>query len=165
VYDILYAWKQFQSNYLAQDAVLLIIGSGPEKAILTRLLKEKNIAHVYFIDYLANDYVRALYAISYCLVLASVPTEKWQEQFGFVLAEAIMRGCPVIGTYCGAIPEVVGSAGILVPPANPPTLARALIQIMDVHVYDSLKQQCQEEKNKFTAERFCKQMNMVYEGI
>ena len=41
------------------------------------------------------------------------------------------RGVPVISTTGGALPEVVGEAGVLVPPADPPALAAAIRHLLD----------------------------------
>ena len=40
-------------------------------------------------------------------------------------------GVPVISTTGGALPEVVGDAGILVPPRDHPALARAITDLLD----------------------------------
>lgn len=54
------------------------------------------------------------------------------EGYGMVVAEAIARGIPVISTPTGGIPTLVGEdAGILVPVADAPALARALAAIID----------------------------------
>jgi alpha-1,3-rhamnosyl/mannosyltransferase len=38
------------------------------------------------------------------------------EGFGLPVIEAMVHGCPVIAARCGALPEIVGDAGILVAP-------------------------------------------------
>ena len=40
-------------------------------------------------------------------------------------------GVPVISTKGGALPEVVGDAGLLVPPGNPHQLAKAIAAVCD----------------------------------
>ena len=44
-------------------------------------------------------------------------------------------GVPVISTTGGALPEVVGDAGILVPPADPDALASAINTVLESPSY------------------------------
>jgi glycosyltransferase involved in cell wall biosynthesis len=60
------------------------------------------------------------------LVLPSRTTATWKEQFGHVIVEAMACGVPVVGSDSGAIPEVVGNAGVIVPEGSVEALAEAL---------------------------------------
>jgi len=60
------------------------------------------------------------------LVVPSLTTPDWCEQFGWVIAEAMACGVPVIGSSSGAIPEVVGDCGVIVPENDAPALAAAI---------------------------------------
>jgi glycosyltransferase involved in cell wall biosynthesis len=54
------------------------------------------------------------------------------ETYGMVVAEALARGVPVIGSATGAIPDLVGSdAGLVVPPGDVAALADALSCVLD----------------------------------
>lgn len=78
------------------------------------------------------------YAAADALVLPSLPTPRWLEQFGRVIPEAFAFGLPVIGSASGAIPEVVGDAGIVVPPADHLALADAVTSLMEPRRYSAL---------------------------
>ncbi len=63
-------------------------------------------------------------------VLPSIPTPVWQEQFGMVLIESMATGKAIVATHCGAIPEVVANAGIIVPPADAASLAASIKRLL-----------------------------------
>jgi glycosyltransferase involved in cell wall biosynthesis len=98
---------------------LQIVGGGPYLPSLQQLADQYGI----------NDRVQFLHPVAYgtmpevlrridALVLPSLATPYWKELFGRVLIEAMACEVPVVGTSTGGIPEVIGDAGILVPPAS-----------------------------------------------
>jgi len=52
------------------------------------------------------------------------------EGFGFPAAEAMACGLPLVAARGGALPEVVGDAGVLVPPRDAGALARAITALL-----------------------------------
>ncbi len=63
---------------------------------------------------------------SHALALPSRSTAVWKEQFGRALIEAMACGLPVVGSDSGAIPEVVGDAGLIFPEGDASALAACL---------------------------------------
>ncbi|MCJ7514746.1 MAG: glycosyltransferase family 4 protein, partial [Dehalococcoidia bacterium] len=53
------------------------------------------------------------------------------EGFGLPAAEAMCCRTPVVSTTAGALPEIVGDAGILVPPADTAALVEAISAMLD----------------------------------
>jgi len=63
------------------------------------------------------------------LVLPSVSTPRWREQFGRVLIEAMACGVPVVGSDSGEIPHVIGEAGLVFPEGRPDRLRACLARL------------------------------------
>jgi len=55
----------------------------------------------------------------------------FDEGFGIPVLEAMSTGVPVIASNRGALPEVLGDAGILIDPENPDALASAIERMVD----------------------------------
>ncbi|MBE0480221.1 MAG: glycosyltransferase family 4 protein, partial [Dehalococcoidia bacterium] len=93
-----------------------------------RLVREHGLEdRVHFTGRLTVDELVKHYCRSEIAVTASV-----YEGFGLPCAEAMSCGTPVIATRAGALPEIIGSdgAGILVPPADPESLAGAIRSLL-----------------------------------
>lgn len=106
---------------------LLLVGDGPERHRLQALAEELGIDEtVRFLPTVAHAEVPAVLAGFDVLVLPSRTIPGSQEHFGRVLIEGMAAGCVVIGTDSGAIPEVLGEAGLVVPEENAEALADAI---------------------------------------
>ncbi len=108
---------------------LLIISTGPDEQRLRQHADELGIgAFVEFRPHVPNDQMGEIFASAACVVLASLPIWHWEEQFGMVLAEALVAGTPVITTRSGVIPDVVGTSAALIDPGDWVGLARELAE-------------------------------------
>ncbi|MCC7359400.1 MAG: glycosyltransferase [Anaerolineales bacterium] len=106
---------------------LRLMGGGPQRAELEAQAAALGLAgRVSFIAALPPSALApALQALD-ALVLPSRTRPHWKEQFGRVLTEAMACGVPVVGSSSGAIPEVIGDAGLVFPEGDAPALAAAL---------------------------------------
>ena len=91
---------------------------------------EKAVVSVGMVDEAA---LFLLYKHAHCLLYTSR-----YEGFGLPLIEAMSVGCPVIGANISCIPEIVGSAGVLVDPDSPDQVARAVSNLGNQSLRDVL---------------------------
>lgn len=109
---------------------LRIIGQGPERTKLERLARAHGVP-VEFTGQVPSMQMPDLYRELTALVLPSRTLRTWKEQFGRVLVEAMACGVPVIGSDSGAIPEVIGDAGLIFPEGDSEALASQLAALLD----------------------------------
>ncbi len=84
-----------------------------------------------YLGLLDREALWRFYSAVDCLVLPSVSTPEWKEQFGGVLADAMAIGLPVIGSSSGAIPEVIGPAGMVFPEGDVEGLGDCIQRLAD----------------------------------
>jgi len=112
---------------LGQHFNLLIIGSGPEKKRIQQQINALNLAdRTRLIDAVPHGEVPHYMNCIDTLVLPSVTTAKWKEQFGRVLIEAMACEVPVVGSSAGEIPAVIGPAGRIFAEGDAEDLAEKL---------------------------------------
>lgn len=167
VYDVLYAWRRYLRMIPdSSSKMLLMIGTGPEEMNMKRLVRDWKLeGKVAFVRQVPYNQILSVYKGAKCLILSSIPRSTWQEQFGYVLAESICAGTPLVATYCGAIPEIVGKAGLLVTPAHPIDLSNALLKLDNPAVYESLKAGCELEKGKYAVQAYADKVANVYRKL
>jgi glycosyltransferase involved in cell wall biosynthesis/ubiquinone/menaquinone biosynthesis C-methylase UbiE len=127
VYDFVHAAKLVKAEPGGVPVRYVMVGKGPEREAVMARAREIGLGNSFlFIENHSYDRMRDLYNAADLFVLPSISTRTWKEQFGMVLVEAMACGTPVVTTFSGSIPEVVGDAGILVPSDDPGELAGAI---------------------------------------
>jgi glycosyltransferase involved in cell wall biosynthesis len=89
--------------------------------LLERIQQPPLSGRVRHLGYVSDAERRTLYEQARLLVLPS-----FNEGFGLPVLEAMTVGVPVVASNRGAIPEVLGDAGLMVDPDDPDALAEAM---------------------------------------
>lgn len=106
---------------------LVVVGEPKKNGRISRMVRDLGIGdHLTFTGRIDNGRFIQEYARASMAVVPSV-----YEGFGLPVGEAMACGVPVVSTTGGALPEVVGSAGILVPPENSAALTLAISELLD----------------------------------
>lgn len=112
---------------LRQPLTLTVIGQPKKDGIIENLVKELKLEDiVHFTGRIENEEFADHYAKSSVAVVPSL-----YEGFGIPAAEAMACGVPLISTSGGALPEVVGNAGLIVPPGDSKALADAIVRLLN----------------------------------
>lgn len=110
-------------------AHFVLAGDGPLRDESARRAEQAGIGgHITWTGLLSDPIGEGAYAAADVVCQLS----RWQEGFGWAIAEAMACGKPVVGSRAGAIPELIdeGISGSLVAPGNAPQAADAFLRLL-----------------------------------
>jgi glycosyltransferase involved in cell wall biosynthesis len=88
------------------------------------------------------------------------------EGFGLDPLEAMSVGCPVVSSSGGSLKEVVGDAGLLVPPHDERALAEAIVSVWrNPTLLAALSQKGRERAKQFTWQRTASETYALYAAV
>jgi glycosyltransferase involved in cell wall biosynthesis len=115
----------------AESWKLLVVGDGPERQNFTEKMSSFGLSNrVEITGAISYDDVPQQFHRMDVLVIPTQTTARIREQFGRVIVEAMASGVPVIGSTCGAIPEVIADAGLIFPEGESGALASAIRKVL-----------------------------------
>lgn len=143
-------------------AWLLLVGQGPEEGALRNRATELEVDdRVIF-----AGFQREVEAHASLFSVSAVPS--LEEGFGLVALESLRLGVPVVASDVGGLPEIVkdGVCGLLVPPGDSRSLARALTRILEDHELRArLAGATEEAVAPFMLDRYVERLTQIYEEL
>lgn len=147
---------------------LHIIGGGPEQAYLRQQVTAMGMqSQVVFDGLVPSVQMPERFQEMDILVVPSRTRPNWKEQYGRVILEAMASGVAVIGSNSGAIPDVIGDAGLIFPEDDVQALSACLDRLINNRLEreNFARQGRQRVENYFTQEQVANQTVEVYRRL
>ena len=145
------------------DLKLLIIGDEVSKNpdIRRAVIRSGVQQDVRFLGYVSIDVLRVFFDMAKIFVFPSL-----YEGFGLPPLEAMAHGTPVVASNTTALPEVVGSAAVMVNPENVFEISRALMRVLtDQPLRNRMKAAGLEQARNFSWDKSVTRMLEVYRQV
>ena len=145
------------------DLKLIIIGDEVSRhPDLRRTVIKSGVQNdVRFLGFVSIEVLRIFYDVAKVFVFPSL-----YEGFGLPPLEAMAHGTPVVTSNTSSLPEVVGSAAVLVNPENVFEIMRALHKVLvDQPLREKLKQRGYEQVQRFSWEASVQHIIDVYREV
>ncbi|GAA3750859.1 hypothetical protein GCM10022240_00140 [Microbacterium kribbense] len=111
---------------------LHITGDGSQRVELEALARDLGVSNrVRFLGHAHGHSLAQRFRDLDVLAVPSLPTPRWLEQFCRVAVESMASGVPVVASDSGAIPDIVGGAGVLVRPDDAVALAAGIAAALE----------------------------------
>ena len=148
-----------------QNVSLLLVGSGPMLAEIQQLTAVD--PRILAPGVVNHAQMPAYFNLLDVFVLASLTTPVWKEQFGHVLIEAMAAGVPLLGSSSGAIPEVVGDAGLVFKEKDVQDLQEKLERLIsDKKLWQELsKKGLARVEQNYTQEKIANKTWEIYQNL
>jgi glycosyltransferase involved in cell wall biosynthesis len=114
------------------DWRLQIVGTGPAQEALEAQSQRLGLAaRIAWLGGVPRQELAGLWSTADALVAPSRSTPTWIEPTGSLVLEAMARRVPAIVSRCGALPDVVGDAGMVIDEGDRAALTRALARLVE----------------------------------
>ncbi|CAN5861489.1 glycosyltransferase family 1 protein [soil metagenome] len=123
---LIHAYLEVAHGNPATPPLVLAGGTSPYAYLIDDADRALMETHVKRVGYVTEEQKLALYREASMVVMASL-----DEGFGIPALEAMTLGVPVVVSNRGALPEVVGDAGLLVDPEDRSAFAAAIGRVLD----------------------------------
>ncbi len=153
---LLDAFEQLRRDPAYADCCLVLVGDYSRDVFYSAYSELRQQAEglglgdaVRFAGYVADEDLVYLYGAAAVFVLPSL-----LEGFGLPVIEAMACGAPVVASRRGALPEVIGTAGLLFDPERPGDLYDALRRVLsDARLRERLHQLGPQRAAEFSWDR------------
>lgn len=145
-----------------------ILGNGPDRPRLEKMAQWLGIqGRVTFDQKMPSTHLPNYLSGLDVLVLPSRTRANWKEQFGRVLVEAMACDVIPVGARTGAIPEVIGEAGLIFSEGSTEELQAHLQALLDdVALREALRQQGRQRVvEQFTQAAVARNTVQVYRQV
>lgn len=111
---------------------LTVAGTGPEQESLEALAERLGVSsRITWLGGIPRGQLSTLWPRLDCLVAPSRSTAGWVETYPAQVLEAMGHGVAVVASDSGALPEVVGKAGLIFGDGHPEGLTEALTRLLE----------------------------------
>jgi len=144
---------------LPDDAVLVVLGEGPDRVRLDRLARDLGVERRVFLPGRVPDVAAWLRRATLL-----VHPARW-EGFGLGVLEAMLAGLPVVASNVSSLPELVveGETGYLVRPDDPSALALGVARALDRPELGAAGRE--RARREFSVARMADRTAALYEAI
>lgn len=161
--NIEFASRAFSESRFSSQGMLLVVGAlGYRGANIVRQVRSSGISdRTRFIGRVSDSVLRILISNAEFLLAPSL-----DEGFGLPVLEAMSLGTPVVASTGGALPELVGDAGLLVDPTDSDSMKVAIDQISDDdQLHNELRQRGLLRATQYTWSRTARETLAVYQTV
>ena len=136
-------------------------GQGTVPASLLEAVRTAGLGdRVAFPGFVSDELLPAVYSQAEVFICPSL-----YEGFGLPVLEAMACGCPVVCAGTSALPEVAGSAGLLVDPLRPGGWSEAILRLLaDKALREKMRKSGLRQSKKFSWEETARKTLAVYEA-
>ncbi len=160
--DLIEAARLLRNKNPQAEFRFVIAGEGPDRAMLTRIVRENNLESDFvFVGHISD--IAPYYGLAELVVLPS-----HSEGSPNVLLEAMAAGRPIVATEVGGVPDIATNEreAILVEKENPSALAEAMDRVRaDASLKAKLAEAARLKAQSYSPQAYCDSILALYSQI